>query len=790
MASPLLRNRLLASLLVAGLAVLASCGGNSAPDREDIAVIVSVQGLFPDVNSLEVSAIFNGAPAKNNQLIQKTLSQFVVYLPKSSSGTLSLAATALALDQCKIGVGQAVLQVQPSAPFVYELTLPIAQAAGKTCTLTVERSGQGSVTSMPPGISCDTQPSCSADFPVGTQVTLSATVSPKSLGVTWSGACTGSGPCMVTASSRQTVTATFPARSCTPDGWCWYNALPQGNFILGIWGTAANNIWAVGYGGTFLRYDGNSWQVVPTEATDDLFAVRGSSASDIWAVGRSGALWRYNGSSWTKSGQSGVITNVNINGLWNSAANDYFAVGRMGTILHFDGTSWAKTQSGTDDLTGVFGFAPNDVWAIGDNGRLVHFDGTSWTASPQSGVLTTEYLASIWGSASNDIYASGGNNVLLHYNGTTWSQVTLATPTMNIDVLWGTGPRDVFAGGSVPEQIIHYDGTTWSVVTQTLFKNGTFPTGFWGSAANDVWIVGALELGRYDGTRVTNLSSSVTSSTLQSIWGASASDVWTVGQSGTIARWNGSGWTLSPQSGTVTTALLYGLWGSSASNIWAVGSSGTLINWNSASWTAQTVGTQSLFGIWGANAADVWAVGQSNRILHGINTSWSVSAQSGTFGTPNLIGVWGSGPNDVWAVGVSGLIVHYNGTMWTQTVAPNGVTPYALTSVWGSSGSDVWAVGDGGTILHGNGTVWTLSPQSNDISLLPSLQTLRAVWGSGPTDVWATGAKGTTLHYDGAIWSAKTSGAPSYSLNGLWGPQGGSDVWSVGEGGSILRNQK
>jgi hypothetical protein len=789
MASPLVRSRLIAPILFLALALLVSCG-DPAPDRDDIAIIVTVQGLFPDVNSIDVSAVFNGAPAKNNQLIQKTLGQFVVYLPRSSSGTLSLAATALALDQCKIGVGQAVLQVQPNPPFVYELTLPLAQAAGKTCTITVEKSGQGSVVSTPPGLSCDTQTSCSADFPAGTQVTLAATVSPRSLGVTWSGACTGSGACVLTASSRQTVTATFPARSCTPDSWCWYNALPQGNFLLGIWGTAANDIWAVGYGGTFLHYDGSSWQVVPSDATNDLFSVRGSSPSEIWAVGRGGALWHYNGTSWSESGQSRTLTTVNLNALWSSAANDYFAVGRFGNILHFDGTSWTRTTSGTEDLTGVFGFAANDVWAIGPNGTLLHYNGTAWQASPQSGVLTTEFLTSIWGSAANDIYVSGGNNVLLHYDGSTWSMVTLATPSMNIDVLWGSGPRDVFAAGSIPEQIIHYDGTSWSVISQTLFKNGTFPTGIWGSGPNNVWIVGALELGLYDGTKVTNLSSTVTANVLQAVFGTSASDIWAVGQSGTLTRWNGSSWSLSSQSGSFS-SFLYGLWGASASNLWAVGTDGTILNWNSVNWSSRTVGAQHLYAVWGANAADSWAVGQTNRILHWDNINWTASPQSGTFGARDLFGVWGSSPGDVWAVGTGGLIVHYNGTAWSQAVAPGTLTPYALTSVWGANGSDVWAVGDGGTILHCNGTVWSKSAQSNDITLLPALQLLRGVWGSGPNDIWAVGAKGTTLHYDGAIWSVKQSGAPSYTLNSAWGPPGPSgDVWAVGEGGSILRNQK
>ncbi|MBL8916319.1 MAG: hypothetical protein JNM17_36805, partial [Archangium sp.] len=70
-------------------------------------------------------------------------------------------------------------------------------------------SGNGAVTSAPAGIDCGT--SCTTDFDAGTVVTLTATPDGASSFAGWSGACTGSGACVVTMSAAANVTATFSA---------------------------------------------------------------------------------------------------------------------------------------------------------------------------------------------------------------------------------------------------------------------------------------------------------------------------------------------------------------------------------------------------------------------------------------------------------------------------------------------------------------------------------------------------------------------------------------------------
>ncbi|MEN8575489.1 hypothetical protein, partial [Klebsiella pneumoniae] len=57
-----------------------------------------------------------------------------------------------------------------------------------------------------------------------------------------------------------------------------------------VWGDTASNVWAVGTGGTLLRYNGTAWAVQPSPVTTTLSAIHGTSATDIWAAGDGGRL--------------------------------------------------------------------------------------------------------------------------------------------------------------------------------------------------------------------------------------------------------------------------------------------------------------------------------------------------------------------------------------------------------------------------------------------------------------------------------------------------------------------
>jgi endoglucanase len=92
-------------------------------------------------------------------------------------------------------------------PFLVPL---VAGGAGPTrfvLSVTEAGTGSGTVTSTLPAINCGS--ACSASYLSGASVTLSATAETGSTFTGWSGACTGTGSCIVSMTAARSVTASF-----------------------------------------------------------------------------------------------------------------------------------------------------------------------------------------------------------------------------------------------------------------------------------------------------------------------------------------------------------------------------------------------------------------------------------------------------------------------------------------------------------------------------------------------------------------------------------------------------
>lgn len=121
-----------------------------------------------------------------------------------------------------------------------------APSAGSTFGLTVSRTGSGRVTSANGSIDCGG--TCSATYPSGTSVVLTATPSPGGSFTGWSGACSGSSTCNLTMSAARSVTANFssvadfPAGGVVPTGW----VQPAGSSVA--WGASTSSTFSGTYG--------------------------------------------------------------------------------------------------------------------------------------------------------------------------------------------------------------------------------------------------------------------------------------------------------------------------------------------------------------------------------------------------------------------------------------------------------------------------------------------------------------------------------------------------------------
>src|SRR5262249_48297164 len=136
----------------------------------------------------------------------------------------------------------------------------------------------------------------------------------------------------VTVSEASVIGQDFTARSaalgfpaaCSPVSWQWRNPSPQGDSLSSVWGSAPDDVWAVGNYGAIVHWNGSAWSSGRTPTASSLGPMWGSGPSDVWAVGSSGA------------------------------------------IVHWDGGAWSSVPSGTDTpLRSIWGSGPGDVWAVG-----------------------------------------------------------------------------------------------------------------------------------------------------------------------------------------------------------------------------------------------------------------------------------------------------------------------------------------------------------------------------------------------------------------------------------------
>jgi photosystem II stability/assembly factor-like uncharacterized protein len=156
----------------------------------------------------------------------------------------------------------------------------------------------------------------------------------------------------------------------------------------------ANHIWVGCQGGRVLFYNGASWSIHTTPATDTLYGVWASGPDDAWAVGTHGTILHFNGATWSLVPSP---TTKNLYAIWGTWAKSIWAVGETGTILFYDGWAWSRHPfSPTDSsISGVSGLAGDSVWITTYHGDVYRWKASSWklmaiTATPLMSVFALD----------------------------------------------------------------------------------------------------------------------------------------------------------------------------------------------------------------------------------------------------------------------------------------------------------------------------------------------------------------------------------------------------------------
>lgn len=257
---------------------------------------------------------------------------------------------------------------------------------------------------------------------------------------------------------------------------------------------------------------------------------------------------------------------------WGASRTDLFAAGGTletgggtGRVLWNDGDGWQPMSVGTPTLWWLHGFGHDNVWAVGEQGTIAHFDGSTWE-TVETGHDHT--LWGIWGASPDELWAVGGKvaggvpAVLRRYDGTNWSDVTGVGENDELFFkVWGTAADNVYVVGD-GGVILHYDGSTWNRMDSgTTARLLTVR----GRSATDIYAVGGIlseVMLHYDGNRWSEVDAG-DGPGLMGVWTAAGAPVVAAGFTGFTVLGDADSWRAQP---SLTSLCLHAVWGDGRGN--------------------------------------------------------------------------------------------------------------------------------------------------------------------------------------------------------------------------------
>jgi len=262
--------------------------------------------------------------------------------------------------------------------------------------------------------------------------------------------------------------------------------------FTGMWGSSNSNVWGVAGDGVspddaLWYYNGNVWRrategTIFTDHSGNRFVydIWGTDANNIWAVGRkinfgilSAMIVHYNGTTW----QDVTPVNVqNINGVLYTihaiAPNNIWAAGYEYAI-HYDGASWqtykvadsmiVRSIAGQGSQIYLTAYSP---WGI-DLMQLYRFNGATFSILDKTDINGSKFGGELW-LHNEKLIAMGYGifSVNVRQDGTidtsTW-QLEYDTGIKGVSRSFIFNSDNVLAVGSV-YLVCHFNGTNWEEI--------------------------------------------------------------------------------------------------------------------------------------------------------------------------------------------------------------------------------------------------------------------------------------------------------------------------------------
>lgn len=283
-------------------------------------------------------------------------------------------------------------------------------------------------------------------------------------------------------------------------GWTKMTS-PGSQALYGVWGSASNNVYAVGNAGSLYRYNGSQWFVDSQGLQGDLKDIWGTSASNIYVVGFDDDVsanryyvYKYNGSNWQNL-DIGAPSNFVPNAVTGTSDSNIYVVGysdsSTGQIYHYNGSGWSQVHSEAGTYFGFFSVScldADNVFAGGGN-VFVKYTGGSWQSESTSGINHR----GVYAAASNKIFTADADYGLNVTNGNgTWTEIkNTSGDSIYARAVWGLSESNVFVCGSdyyssLSNSIYRYNGST----LETSYTGSGELYKIWGLSYDNVYAVG------------------------------------------------------------------------------------------------------------------------------------------------------------------------------------------------------------------------------------------------------------------------------------------------------------
>lgn len=233
--------------------------------------------------------------------------------------------------------------------------------------------------------------------------------------------------------------------------------------LYGLWGTSANQIYAVGERGRILLNAGNGWTQQSSGTKATLRAIAGRAADEIFVVGEDDTVLQFDGAGWE---QLPGVPEDDFRAAATAPGQPLYVAGEVDTYRYEEGAWLVEAHPALKELKALAVSQSGVVAAVGMFGRLfVKVPGGEWTAIATP---TQQHLRGVW--LSDD----GQEIVAVGHGGT----VLAGAATGPVQLVPLSTTYDLFAVHGGPDGTVRIVGDYGQAVTRRpdgLWHESTIP---------------------------------------------------------------------------------------------------------------------------------------------------------------------------------------------------------------------------------------------------------------------------------------------------------------------------